>query len=50
MVKVLPIHSGVVLVCKGRKGEEKNIRSRTVFSGAAIQNRAKGQILHHARA
>ena len=50
MVRVLPIHFGVVLDCKGGGGKKKTNRSRKVFLGAAIQNGAKGQIFHHGRA
>ena len=51
MVRVLPIHFGVVLGCKGGGGKKKKIRPRKVFSGAGIPNRAAiGQIFHHARA
>ena len=56
MVRVLPIHFGVVLDCKGGQGKKKTIRSRKVFSGAGIPNRAIyiyiyiGQKFHHARA
>jgi hypothetical protein len=50
MVRVLPIHFGVVLGCKGGGGKKKLFRPRTVFSGAAVPNRAIGQIFHHARA
>ena len=31
MVRVLPIHFGVVLVCKGRKGEEKKLGPEKFF-------------------
>ena len=49
MVRVLPIHFGMVLGCQGGGG--KNLfRSRKVFSGAGLPNRAKGQIFHHGRA
>ena len=50
MVRVLPIHFGVVLGCKGGGGEKKHFRSRKVSSGAGIPNRAIGQIFHHAGA
>ena len=33
-----------------RRGKKKPFRSRKVFSGAGIPNRAMGQIFHHARA
>ena len=46
----MPIHFGVVLGCKGGGGKKKPFRSRKVFSGAGISNRAIGQIFHHARA
>ena len=49
MVRVLPIHFGVVLGREGDGGKKKKIRSR-FFSGAGIPNRAIGQIFHHARA
>ena len=48
MVMVLPIHFGVVFDCKGGGGKKKN-RSRELFSGAGIPNRAIGQTFHHAR-
>jgi hypothetical protein len=48
MVRVLPIHFGVVLGRKGDGGKKKLFRSR-FFSGAGIPNRAIGQIFHHAR-
>ena len=50
MVRVLQIHFGVALGCKGGGGKKKLFRSRKVFSGAGISNRAIGQIFHHARA
>ena len=49
MVRVLPIHFGLVLGCKGGGGKKQLFRSRTVFSGAGIPNRAIGQISHHAK-
>jgi len=48
MVRVLPIHFGVVLGCKGGGRKKKLFRSRKVFSGAGIPNRAIGQIFRHA--
>ena len=51
MVRVFPLHFGVVLGCKGGGGKKKNIfRSRKVFSSAGIPNRAKGRVFHDARA
>ena len=50
MVRVLQIHFGVVLGCIEAGGRKKLFRSRKVFSGAGIPNRAIGQIFHHARA
>ena len=44
MVRVLPIHFGVVLGCKGGGGKKDTFLSRTVFSGAGTPNRAIGQI------
>jgi hypothetical protein len=50
MVRVLPIHFGVVLGCKGGGGEKQLFRPQKVFSGAGIPNRAISQIFHHVRA
>ena len=49
MVRVLPIHFGVVFGCKGGGGKKHLLGPEKFFSAAGIPNRAIGQIFHHAR-
>ena len=51
MVRVLPIHFGVVLGCKGGWGKKKQkLGPEKFFQMQAFQTEFIGQIFHHARA